>query len=71
MEGLANKVRKGRKPKANDAYCAKLEGMLEKEPSNYGYRFAIWTSDRLHAHLEKETDILLSASRFRSLLKKR
>jgi transposase len=71
IEGLANKVRKGRKPKANDAYCSKLEEMLEKEPSSYGYRFAIWTSDRLRAHLEKETGILLSASRFRALLKKK
>jgi transposase len=71
LEGLANKPRKGRKPKANDDYCAKLEEMLAKEPSDYGYRFAIWTSDRLRAHLEKETGILLSESRFRALMKKK
>lgn len=71
LEGLANKVRKGRKPKANDTYCTKLEEILEKEPSDYGYRFAIWTTDRLRAHLEKETGILLSGSRFRALLKKK
>jgi transposase len=71
LEGLANQPRKGRTPKANDAYCAKLEEMLAKEPSDYGYRFAIWTSDRLRAHLEKETDILLSESRFRALMKKK
>ena len=45
--------------------------MLAKEPAEFGYRFAIWTSDRLRAHLEKETGILLSESRFRALLKKR
>ena len=45
--------------------------MLEKEPAAYGYRFAIWTSDRLRMHLEKETGILLSEGRFRALLKKK
>jgi transposase len=71
LDGLANKPRKGRKPKANEAYCVKLEEMLAKEPSDYGYRFAIWTSDRLRAHLETETGILLSESRFRALMKKK
>lgn len=71
IEGLANKPRKGRKPKADENYCQKLEAILAKEPSDYGYRFAIWTSDRLRFHLEKETGILLSESRFRALLKKR
>lgn len=70
IEGLANKVRPGRKPKATEAYCLKLEEMLSKEPSDYGYRFAIWTSDRLRAHLEKETGIQLSEGRLRALLKK-
>jgi transposase len=71
LEGLANQPRKGRTPKADEAYCAKLEEMLTKEPSDYGYRFAIWTSDRLRAHLEKETGISLSESRFRALMKKK
>jgi putative transposase len=71
IEGLANKPKTGRPAKATEAYCQKLEEMLAKEPAEYGYRFAIWTSDRLRAHLEKETGILLSESRFRALLKKR
>jgi transposase len=71
IEGLANQPKTGRPAKATEAYCQKLEEMLAKEPSEYGYRFAIWTSDRLRAHLEKETGILLSESRFRALLKKR
>lgn len=71
IEGLANKMRPGRKPKATEAYCLKLEEVLSKEPSEYGYRFAIWTSDRLRAHLEKETSIDLSEGRFRALLKKK
>jgi len=71
IEGLANKPKTVRPSKATEAYCRKLEEMLEKEPTEYGYRFAIWTSDRLRAHLEKETGILLSEGRFRALLKKR
>ena len=70
-EGLANRPKTGRPAKATEAYCQKLEELLEKEPAELGYRFAIWTSDRLRAHLEKETGILLSESRFRALLKKR
>ena len=71
IEGLANKARPGRTPKATEAYCRKLEDLLSKEPSEYGYRFAIWTSDRLRTHLEKETGIQLSEGRFRALLKKK
>jgi transposase len=71
IEGLANKVRPGRKPKATEEYCLKLEEVLSKEPSEYGYRFSIWTSDRLRTHLEKETGIQLSERRFRALLKKK
>jgi transposase len=71
IEGLANQARPGRKPKATEEYCLKLEEVLSKEPSECGYRFAIWTSDRLRAHLEKETGIQLSEGRFRALLKKK
>jgi transposase len=71
IEGLANRPKTGRPSKATETYCRKLEELLEKEPAEFGYRFAIWTSDRLRAHLEKDTGILLSEGRFRALLKKR
>jgi transposase len=64
IEGSANKQKTGRKPKATDEYCIKLEIFLAKDPSEFGYRFAIWTLDRLRIYLEKETGILLSVSRF-------
>src|SRR5215207_9843190 len=32
IEGLANKPKTGRPSKATEAYCRKLEEMLEKEP---------------------------------------
>ena len=71
LEGLANKKKPGRPAKATEVYCQKLQEILEKEPLEYGYQFAIWTSDRLRAHLEKDTGILLSEGRFRALLKKK
>ncbi len=66
IEGLANKLKTGRPSKATETYCRKLEEVLEKDPSELGYRFAIWTTDRLRAHLEKKTGILLSEGRFRA-----
>jgi transposase len=45
--------------------------VIEKEPSELGYDFAIWTIDRLRAHLEQKTGISLSESRFRALLKRK
>lgn len=71
LDGLANRPRLGRVPKAGAAYCRKLEEALEKEPAEYGYGFTIWTTDRLRQHLEKETGLLLSNSRFRALMKKK
>ena len=71
IEGLANQPKSGRPSKATEAYCQTLEEMLDKEPAAFGYRFAIWTTDRLRTHLENETGILLSESRFRALLKKK
>jgi transposase len=70
LDGLVNRPRLGRVPKADAAYCQKLDEALEKEPSDYGYGFTIWTTDRLRQHLEKETGLLLSNSRFRALMKK-
>lgn len=36
IEGLANKPKTGRRAKATEAYCQKLEERLAKEPSEYG-----------------------------------
>jgi transposase len=71
VEGLANRPKSGRPLKTDDEYTRKLEEVLEKEPSELGYDFAIWTSDRLRAHMLKETGIDLSDSRFRALLKRK
>jgi transposase len=71
VEELANKHKSGRPLKADDAYTTALLEVIEKEPSELGYDFTIWTIDRLRMHLEKKTGIGLSESRFRALLKRK
>ena len=48
-----------------------LVDVIEKEPSEVGYDFTIWTVERLSAHLEKLTGIRLSESRLRALIKRK
>lgn len=71
VEGMANRPKSGRPAKADEAYSRRLEEVIAKEPDELGYDFAIWTSDRLRAHLQKVTGIDLSDSRFRALLKRK
>ena len=71
VEALANQPKSGRPPKADDAYSLALVEVLEKEPSEVGYDFTIWTVERLSAHLEKVTGIALSESRLRALIKRK
>ena len=71
IEGLANKPKSGRPTKTDDAYSQALERVLEQEPKELGYDFAIWTVDRLRQHLEKETGIALSEPRLRALMKRK
>ena len=71
VEGLANRPKSGRPLKADDEYIKAFLEVIDKEPSEYGYDFSIWTSERLRTHLEKKTGISLSDSRFRALLKRK
>ena len=71
VEALANQPKSGRPPKADDAYSLALVEVIEKEPSEVGYDFMIWTVQRLSAHLEKVTGIVLSEGRLRALIKRK
>jgi len=71
VEALANRPKSGRPLKADDEYSLTLEAVIEKEPSEVGYDFKIWTVERLSAHLEKVTGTVLSESRLRALLKRK
>jgi transposase len=71
VESLANKPKSGRPLKADEGYILALEEVIDKDPSELGYDFSVWTIDRLRAHLEKITGIELSESRLRALLKRK
>ncbi len=68
--GLRDRSKSGRPRVADDAYCRLLEEALSREPQAYGYDFAIWTLDRLRAHLAEQTGKTLSSDRFRVVMGK-
>lgn len=71
IEGLSQQPRQGRPPKADAAYWAKLEVVVDSDPKAYGYTFTVWTTARLRDHLEQETGIRLSSEWLRVQMEKR
>jgi transposase len=69
VEGLANRPKSGRPPKADEAYVELLEKVIDQDPQELGYAFTIWTAARLEKHMSEQTGIRLSQSQFRALLK--
>jgi len=70
VNGLANRAKSGRPAKADAHYLAEVERALDTDPRELGYAFSVWTINKLRKHLEKQTGILLSYTRFRALLRK-
>jgi transposase len=69
LDGLADKPRPGRPKAGGDAYRQKLEQVIETDPKTYGYGFSVWTTERLLAHMEKETRTLVHNNTIRNMLK--
>lgn len=70
IAGLQDQPRSGRPRKATSEYCDQLEATLNSEPAEYGYSFTVWTMDRLREHLERQTGIRLSRTRFAMLMER-
>ena len=70
LEGLANDPIPGRRPKADITYQQALESALNSDPHTLGYRFSVWTLERLATHLQDQTGIGLSAGRLTIWLKR-
>lgn len=68
LEGLADKPRVGRPKAGGDEYRQRLEQVIEIEPNRLGYGFNVWTSERLLAHMEKETGIRVHENTLRHIL---
>ena len=71
VEGLANEPLPGRPRKADEAYCRALEEAIEQDPQELGYRFAIWTVERLRDHLTRNTGVELSVKRLGEVISER
>lgn len=70
VKGLANAAKSGRPAKADANYLRVLEQTLNAEPSALGFAFGLWTINRLRHYLAEQSGILLSYTRFRTLLAK-
>jgi transposase len=71
VEGLANEPRPGRPRKADERYCRALEEAIEQDPQVLGYRFAIWTVERLRDHLKVKTGVELSVKHLGEVIAER
>jgi transposase len=69
-DGLPDKARSGRTPKATEEYIKQLEQVLDHDPKEMGYAFTIWTQARLREYLAQKTEISLSRSRFQDLMQR-
>jgi putative transposase len=71
LDALANKPKSGAPCKADESYWQRVDEIVEQDPTELGYDFTIWTSERLIAHMVKETDIELSVNYFRIVMRRR
>lgn len=68
LEGLPDKAKSGRPPKADEAYRQVLAQTLETAPEALGLGFGIWTMLRLCLFMREKTGVDLSKNRLASLL---
>lgn len=69
LDALANQPKSGAPRKAGEAYWQRVGEVVEQDPRKFGYIFTVWTAERLIAHMATETDIELSVSRFRVVMR--
>jgi len=69
IDGLSNKPKAGRPPKANVAYRQRLIEVIETIPQEFDLGFSVWTLPNLQAFMERETGVYLSQNRLSEVLK--
>lgn len=67
-EGLVNKPKSGRPPKADEAYRKRLLELIESNPQEFDFGFSVWTLPSLQAFMERDTGIRLSQNRLSEVL---
>lgn len=68
--GLEDKPRSGARAKADANYIAQLTKAIASEPPDLGYRFSVWSVERLQKHLHKQTGVELAPKYLNELMKK-
>lgn len=71
LNSLRDKRAQGNYRKATDEYINLLLEIIDKQPREFGYEFGRWTAERLATHLAQATDIELSSSQVRRILKRK
>jgi len=70
LDGLADRPRPGRPPRARDRYIRLLKDVVQTSPRELGYPFTCWSLARLREHLLRKTGVLLSPPYLSRLMKK-
>jgi transposase len=68
IEGLENKPKSGRPPKADEIYRQRLMEVIESCPQDHNLGFSVWTLPSLQAFMERETGVRLSENRLSEVL---
>jgi len=68
--GLEDKPRSGARAKADANYISQLTKAIASEPPELGYRFSVWSVERLQKHLYQQTGIELAPRYLNELMKK-
>lgn len=71
LQSLHNKREEESQRKATKEYIDLLLETVEKSPEELGYEFGKWTAERLAVYLETKTEIRLSGSQVRRILKRK
>jgi len=70
IAGLEDRPRPGARLKADAQYIVQLKEAVARDPHTFGYRFSVWSVERLQKHLHKETRIELAPHYLNDLMKK-
>ena len=70
VTGLEDKARPGAPAKADEAYIAKLKEAVLSDPRSLGYRFSVWSIERLQKHLYQQTQVQLTSGYLHELMQK-
>jgi len=68
--GLEDKPRSGARAKADANYIAQLKKAIARNPPDLGYRFSVWSVERLQKHLQRQTGVELAPRYLNELMGK-